>query len=286
MPRLHNADPSFAIFVESPRLDARSSWEEALANLFDLSGRVAVVTGSSRGIGRAIAERLAEHGAEVVISSRKAEACVQAADAINAATGRKAAIPIAANISSKDELQRLVDETHRTFGRIDILVCNAASNPYYGPMSGITDEQFRKILDNNVIANNWLIQMAAPGMIERKDGSIIIVSSIGGLKGSTVIGAYNVSKAADFQLARNLAVEWGPHNVRVNCIAPGLIRTDFARALWENPQTLKTVTATTPLRRIGEADEIAGAAVYLASKAGSFMTGQAIVVDGGATIAG
>ena len=286
MPRLHNADPSFAIFVESPRLDARSSWEESLANLFDLSGRVAVVTGSSRGIGRAIAERLAEHGAEVVISSRKAEACVQAADAINAAPGRGAAIPIAANISSKDELQRLVDETHRTFGRIDILVCNAASNPYYGPMSGITDEQFRKILDNNVIANNWLIQMAAPGMIERKDGSIIIVSSIGGLKGSTVIGAYNVSKAADFQLARNLAVEWGPHNVRVNCIAPGLIRTDFARALWENPQTLKTVTATTPLRRIGEADEIAGAAVYLASKAGSFMTGQAIVVDGGATIAG
>ena len=257
-----------------------------MANLFDLSGRVAVVTGSSRGIGRAIAERLAEHGAKVAISSRKAEACVQAADAINAATGRKAAIAIAANISSKDELRRLVDETTRAFGRIDILVCNAASNPYYGPMSGISDEQFRKILDNNVIANNWLIQMAAPGMIERKDGSIIIVSSIGGLKGSPVIGAYNVSKAADFQLARNLAVEWGPHNVRVNCIAPGLIRTDFARALWENPQTLKTVTATTPLRRIGEADEIAGAAVYLASKAGSFMTGQAIVVDGGATIAG
>ncbi len=259
--------------------------EEALANLFDLSGRVAVVTGSSRGIGRAIAERLAEHGADVAISSRKAEACVQAAEEINAARGRKAAIAVAANISSKDELRRLVDETLRTFGRIDILVCNAASNPYYGPMSGISDEQFRKILDNNVIANNWLIQMAAPGMIERKDGSIVIVSSIGGLKGSTVIGAYNVSKAADFQLARNLAVEWGPHNVRVNCIAPGLIRTDFARALWENPETLKTVTATTPLQRIGEADEIAGAAVYLASKAGSFMTGQTIVVDGGATIA-
>jgi len=257
-----------------------------LANLFDLRGRVAIVTGSSRGIGRAIAARLAEHGAEVVISSRKSEACVQAADAINAACGRKAAIAVGANISSKDELRRLVDETTMAFGRIDILVCNAASNPYYGPMSGISDEQFRKILDNNVIANNWLIQMAAPGMIERKDGSIIIVSSVGGLKGSTVIGAYNVSKAADFQLARNLAVEWGPNNVRVNCIAPGLIRTDFARALWENPQTLKTVTATTPLRRIGEADEIAGAAVYLASKAGSFMTGQTIVVDGGATIAG
>jgi NAD(P)-dependent dehydrogenase (short-subunit alcohol dehydrogenase family) len=256
-----------------------------MTSLFDLTGRVAVITGSSRGIGRAIAERMAEHGAEVVISSRKAEACAQAADAINDARGRKAAIAIAANISSKEELQRLVDEAHRAFGRIDILVCNAASNPYYGPMAGITDEQFRKILDNNVIANNWLIQMAAPGMIERRDGSIMIVSSIGGLKGSTVIGAYNISKAADFQLARNLAVEWGPHNVRVNCIAPGLVKTDFARALWENPKTLQAVTATTPLRRIGEPDEIAGAAVYLASKAGSFVTGQTIVVDGGATIA-
>ena len=257
-----------------------------MASLFDLGGRVAVITGSSRGIGRAIAERLAEHGAQVVISSRKADACVQTAEAVNRACGRKAAIALSANISSKDELRRLVDETKRTFGRIDILVCNAASNPYYGPMAGISDDQFRKILDNNVIANNWLIQMAAPGMIERKDGSIIIISSIGGLKGSPVIGAYNISKAADFQLARNLAVEWGRHNVRVNCIAPGLIKTDFARALWENPQTLKTVTATTPLGRIGEADEIAGAAVYLASKAGSFMTGQTIVVDGGATIAG
>lgn len=152
----------------------------------------------------------------------------------------------------------MVDETNRIFGRIDVLVCNAASNPYYGPMAGISDEQFRKIFENNVIANSWLIQMAAPGMIERRDGSIVIVSLIGGLKGSSVIGAYNVSKAADFQLARNLAVEWGRHNVRVNCIAPGLVRTDFARALWENPQTLKAVTATTPLARIGEPDEIAG----------------------------
>ena len=256
-----------------------------MTDLFDLTGRVAIITGSSRGIGRAIAERLAEHGASVIISSRKAEACAETANAINEACGREAAKPIAASISSKEDLGRLVDETNSAFGRIDILVCNAASNPYYGPMSGISDEQFRKILDNNVIANHWLIQMAAPGMIERRDGSVVIVSSIGGLKGSPAIGAYNVSKAADFQLARNLAVEWGQHNVRVNCIAPGLIRTDFARALWENPQTLKAVTALTPLRRIGEADEIAGAAVFLASRAASFMTGQIIVVDGGATIA-
>jgi NAD(P)-dependent dehydrogenase (short-subunit alcohol dehydrogenase family) len=269
----------------NPR-NAPSLGEDILTSLFDLTGRVAIVTGSSRGIGRAIAERLAEHGATVIISSRKADACDETAAAINRACGREAAKPIAANISSKQDLQRLVDETNKAFGRIDILVCNAASNPYYGPMAGISDEQFRKILENNVLANHWLIQMAAPGMLERNDGSIVIISSIGGLKGSPVIGAYNVSKAADIQLARNLAVEWGQHNVRVNCIAPGLIRTDFARALWENPQTLKAVNARTPLGRIGEVDEIAGAAVYLASKAGSFMTGQTIVIDGGATIAG
>jgi NAD(P)-dependent dehydrogenase (short-subunit alcohol dehydrogenase family) len=181
-------------------------------------------------------------------------------------------------------LQRLVDETRKAFGKIDILVCNAASNPYYGPMAGIEDDQFRKILENNVIANHWMVQMVAPEMVARKDGAIIIVSSIGGLRGSPVIGAYNISKAADFQLARNLAVDLGPDNVRVNCIAPGLIKTDFAKALWDNPDTLKRATSGSPLRRIGEANEIAGAAVFLASAAGTFMTGQAIVIDGGATI--
>ena len=170
------------------------------------------------------------------------------------------------------------------FGRIDVLVCNAATNPYYGPLGGISDEQFRKILDNNIISNHWLINMCVPQMIERKEGSVIIVSSIGGLRGSPIIGAYNISKAADFQLARNLAHEYGPHGVRVNCIAPGLVRTDFARALWENPETLERATRTAPLRRIGEPDEIAGAAVYLASRASSFTTGQAIVCDGGVTI--
>ena len=253
-------------------------------SLFDLTGKVAIITGSSRGIGRAIAEAMADQGAKVVISSRKADACAEAAGAINAKHGDGTAIVVPANISSKEELQNLVDETKRQLGRIDVLVCNAASNPYYGPMGGISDEQFRKILENNVIANHWLIQMAAPEMIERRDGSIIIVSSIGGLKASGVIGAYNISKAADFQLARNLAAEFGPHQVRVNCIAPGLIRTDFARALWENPQTLQLVTMHTPMQRIGEPEEIAGAAVFLASRASSFMTGQAIIVDGGSTI--
>jgi len=254
-------------------------------NLFDLTGKTAIITGSSRGIGRAIAERLAEHGAQVVISSRKAEACEAVAAHINQTRGEGRAIAVPANISSKEDLQRLADSANRAFGKVDILVCNAASNPYYGPMAGISDEQFRKILENNVIASHWLISMIAPQMVERRDGSIILVSSIGGLKGSPIIGAYNISKAADFQLARNLAVEFGPHNVRVNCIAPGLVQTDFARALWENPETLRAATANTPLRRIGQPDEIAGAAVFLAAPASSFMTGQTIVVDGGVTIA-
>ena len=255
-----------------------------IPRLFDLTGKVAIVTGSSRGIGLAIAAALAEHGCKVVISSRKQDACDEVAHAINAQHGGGRAIAVAANISSKDDLQNLVDETRKAFGRIDILVCNAASNPYYGPMAGISDDQFRKILENNVIANHWLIAMVAPEMLERSDGSIIIVSSIGGLTSSTMIGAYNISKAADFQLARNLAAEFGPKGVRVNCIAPGLVKTDFARALWENPDTLKAVTRSTPLRRIGEPHEIAGAAVYLASPASTFMTGQTMIVDGGSTI--
>jgi len=255
-----------------------------MTSLFDLTGKVAIVTGSSRGIGRAIAEELAAHGAQVVISSRKQDACEEVAAAINAAHGEGRAIAIAASISDKEALKELVERTLAELGRVDVLVCNAASNPYYGPMAGITDDQFRKIIDNNVLSNHWLVQLAAPQMLERGEGSIIIVSSIGGLSSSTVIGAYNISKAADFQLARNLAAEFGPSGVRVNCIAPGLIRTDFAKALWENPETLKTVTRHTPMRRIGEPREIAGAAVFLASPASTFMTGQTIIVDGGSTI--
>jgi len=253
-------------------------------SLFDLTGKVAVVTGSSRGIGRAIAEEYAAQGAKVVISSRKAEACQEVADAINAKHGEGTAIVIAASISSKEALQALIDGTRAQLGRIDILVCNAASNPYYGSMNGISDDQFRKILDNNILSSHWLIQMVLPEMVERRDGAIIVVSSIGGLRGSPTIGAYNVSKAADFQLVRNYAVENGEHNIRINAIAPGLIRTDFARALWENPKAEETVNRMTPMRRIGEAREIAGAAVFLGSPAAAYVTGQMIVVDGGATI--
>ena len=253
-------------------------------NLFSLSGKVAIVTGSSRGIGKAIAERLAEHGAKVAISSRKLEPCQKVADEINARHGAGTAIAVAANISSKEALQTLVDKTVQQLGPVDVLVCNAASNPYYGPMAGISDEQFRKVLDNNIVSNHWLINMVAPGMMQRRNGSIVIVSSIGGLRGSPIIGAYCISKAADMQLARNLAVEFGPHNVRVNCIAPGLIKTDFAKALWDDPKLLEARNAETPLRRIGDPDEIAGAAVYLAAPASAFMTGQTLVVDGGVTI--
>ncbi len=257
-----------------------------MSTLFDLTGKVAVITGSTRGIGRAVAERMAEAGANVVISSRKAPACEACAAEINARYGAGRAIAVPASISSKDELERMVGVVLERWGHIGILVCNAASNPYHGPMAGIGDDQFRKILDNNILANHWLVQLVRPGMIERRDGSVIIVSSVGGLRGSPVIGAYNLSKAADMQLARNLAVELGPHNIRVNCIAPGLIKTDFAKALWDDPVTLRSYTDATPLGRIGRPDEIAGTAVFLASEAGSFATGQTFVIDGGYTISG
>lgn len=253
-------------------------------NLFDLTGRTAIITGSTRGIGRAIAEAYAGAGANVVISSRTQSECDNVAAGINAACGAKRAIGLAASISDKAALEGLVSATRQHFGQVDILVCNAATNPYYGPMAGISDDQFRKILDNNVLSNHWLIGMVAPEMAARGDGAIVIISSVGGMIGSDSIGAYNISKAADFQLVRNLAVELGPKNIRVNAIAPGVIRTDFARALWEDPKAEAALNRRVALGRIGEPEEIAGTALYLASDAGRYVTGQAIVVDGGMTI--
>ena len=257
-----------------------------MSSLFDLAGKRAIITGSSRGIGRAVAERMADAGARVVISSRKADACDEVADAINQRHGDERAISVPANISNRESLEQLVDAAGSRWGGVDILVCNAATNTHFGPLSGITDEQFRKVFDSNVLANHWLISMVAPQMRERRDGAITIISSIGGLTGSAPIGAYNISKAADMQLARNLAIEFGGDNVRVNCIAPGLIKTDFSQALWSNPDVKSGYEAKTPLGRMGEADEIAGAVIFLSSQAGSFVTGQTIVVDGGMTIAG
>ena len=253
-----------------------------MSELFDLKGKVALITGSSRGIGRAIAERMAQAGARVVVSSRKLDACEEVVEAIRKGGGEAVAIPC--NITYKEELQRLVAQTHDAFGKIDVLVCNAAVNPHYGSTQEIPDTAFEKILDCNIRSNHWLCQLVIPGMAERRDGAVIIVSSIGGLKGSVSLGTYGLTKAADMALARNLAVEWGPRNVRVNCIAPGIIRTDFAKALWDNPEVYDRAVERYPLRRIGEPDEIAGTAIFLASKAGSFLTGQTIVVDGGATV--
>ena len=254
--------------------------------LFDLNGKVAVVTGATKGIGKAIAERMAEHGAKVVVSSRKEPACIEVAGEINEAYGKgqEVAAPIACNISHKDQLQNLVDKTREKFGKIDILVCNAAVNPYFGPSIDCPDEAFDKIFASNVKSNFWLANMVLPEMAERGEGSVIIISSIGGLRGSPILGAYGISKAADFQLARNIAVEWGPKGITANCIAPGLIKTYFSQALWQDEDILKRSTEGAPLRRIGLPDEIAGAAVFLASPAGAFTTGQGIVIDGGVTI--
>jgi NAD(P)-dependent dehydrogenase (short-subunit alcohol dehydrogenase family) len=254
-----------------------------MTNPFDLSGKVAIVTGSSRGIGRSIAETMASLGARVVASSRKIEACEPVVEGIRQAGGEAIAIPC--NISRKPEVEALVAQTQERLGPVDILVCNAAVNPVYGPMSNLTDEAFDKIMGANVKSNLWLCNLVMPEMAERGGGAVVIVSSIAGLRGTGVIGGYGISKAADFALARNLAVEWGPRNVRINCIAPGLVKTDFARALWEDPQALEQRNSQTPLRRIGMPDEIGPVAAFLASSASSFMTGQTVVVDGGVTIA-
>ena len=253
-----------------------------MPGLFDLTGKVAVITGSSRGIGRAIAERMAEHGAKVVVSSRKLAACEEVAAGIRGEGGD--AVALAANIGHKEQLQGLVDATLAQWGGIDILVCNAAVNPYFGPSLHCPDEAFDRIMGSNVRSNFWLCNMVLPQMAERGGGAIIVISSIAGLRGTPTLGAYGISKAADMAIVRNLAVEWGAKNIRANCIAPGLVKTDFARALWEDPAVLAKRVKDSPLPRIGEPDEIAGAAIFLASPAGSFTTGQTFVIDGGVTI--
>ncbi len=253
-------------------------------SLFSLDNKVALITGSTKGIGKAIAMRMAEQGAKVVVSSRNQDACDEVAAEIKVQGGE--AIAIACNINHQDQLENVVAKTQQELGTINVLVCNAALNPYFGPSQDIPDAAFDKIMQANIGSVHRLCQLVIPGMADSGGGAVIIVSSIGGLKGTENLGAYAISKAADMQIARNLAVEWGPKNVRVNCIAPGLVRTDFARALWENPDIYAATISKYPLRRIGEPDEIAGAAVLLASDAGSFTTGQTIVIDGGGTIAG
>jgi NAD(P)-dependent dehydrogenase (short-subunit alcohol dehydrogenase family) len=252
------------------------------SHLFDLEGKVALVTGSTRGIGKSIAEELARAGAKVSVSSRKPEACEQVRAEFESQGFQVLAQPC--NVSRKEDLQGLVDATRAKWGGIDVVVSNAASNPYYGPLTGISDEAFDKIITNNVKSVLWLAALTLEGMATRGGGSFIVVGSIGGLLANTVIGAYGVSKAADHHLVRNLAAEWGPKNVRVNAIAPGLVKTEFARALWEDEKRAAERIQATPLRRLGEPRDIGGIAVFLASEAAAFITGQCIVADGGVTI--
>ncbi|MGH1459888.1 MAG: SDR family NAD(P)-dependent oxidoreductase [Paracoccaceae bacterium] len=250
--------------------------------MIDLTGKTAIVTGSSRGIGRAIAELFARCGANVVVSSRSEEACTPVVEAISAEGGEALAIPC--HIGKKDELQALVDKTIAAYGQIDMLVCNAAINPVYGPMQDLSDEAFDKIMGTNVRSTFNLCNMVLPGMAQNGGGTVVILSSIAGIRGSLTIGAYGISKAAEAALARNLALEWGPKNIRVNALAPGLIKTDFAKALWEDKERLDRIEQRTPLRRIGAPEDIAGTALFLASDLSAYVTGQTIVADGGETI--
>lgn len=251
-------------------------------NLFDLTGQVALITGASKGMGKSMAMALAEHGSKVVVSSRKLDQCEATANEINEACGEDRAIALAGNIGYKEQLQELVDQTREQLGPIDTLISNAGINPFYGSMSDIPDDAFDKTMASNVKSNHWLCQMVAPDMIAKGRGSILITSSTGAFSGSETLGTYNISKLADIALVRNLALEWGPKGVRVNALCPGLIRTDFARALWDNPEAAARVTSQTPLRRFGESDDFKGIAVYVASDASAYVTGQALTVCGGA----
>jgi NAD(P)-dependent dehydrogenase (short-subunit alcohol dehydrogenase family) len=250
--------------------------------LFDMTGKLALITGSTKGIGRSIAEEMARCGARVVISSRKADACEAVAGELKAQGFEAIAIPC--HVGKKEDLQNLVDKTLEAWGKIDVLVCNAATNPVYGTTQEMTDEAWDKIMDTNVKGTFWLSKMVLPQMAERGEGAVVMLSSIAALRGNTVIGTYGVSKAAEAALTRNLAVEWGPSGIRVNAIAPGLIKTDFAKALWEDPVRVKRAEDKTPLRRIGDPVDIAGLAVFLSTPASAYITGQVIVADGGETV--
>tara|TARA_B110001452_G_C15150214_1_gene400316 strand:- start:288 stop:1052 length:765 start_codon:yes stop_codon:yes gene_type:complete len=252
-------------------------------SLFNLKNKSFLITGSSKGIGKSIAFHAADHGAQVIISSRKIDACNETANEINEHCEAEVAFPIQANIAHEEELNNLVEQTNKLLGKIDVLICNAATNPFMGSMADIPSDAFDKVMNNNIKANHILTNLVTPQMIDRKDGVIIIISSVGGTIGSNLIGTYNISKAADIQMVKNIAVEYGHHNIRANTVAPGLIRTDFARGLWENPVIHEQYTKTHPMRRIGEPDEVAGAVIMLASDAGKYINGQTLIVDGGAT---
>jgi NAD(P)-dependent dehydrogenase (short-subunit alcohol dehydrogenase family) len=247
---------------------------------FSLAGRVAIVTGASRGIGRSIALGLAEHGADVALAARKPEALEEAAEAVRALGRNALAIPT--NVRRTEELRSLVERTQVELGRVDFLVNNAATNPSYGPVQQIDERAFDMIMNTNVKSAHFLSSFAREAILEHGEGGAIVnVSSVGGYRASDVIGGYSVSKAALIMLTQVQAKTWGREGIRVNCIAPGLIRTEFARTLWEDERTVRAATSDAALGRIGEPDEMAGAVVYLCSPAASFVTGQTLVLDGG-----
>ena len=252
--------------------------------LFDLSGRTALVTGSSRGIGRAIAWRLAQHGADVVVSGRKAEAAQACADAINAQAVFGRAIAHAANVTRPEDLASLAQAAEAAFGAVDILVANAAVHIHVGPSAEMSDAVLAKTLDANFMALHRLSQRLLPGMIERAFGRIVNIGSIAALFGSGVYHSYTLSKALAMQYVRNLAVEHGEKNIRANTVAPGLTRTEMARGLLEDPVELARELSRSTVGRPGEPDEIAGAVVFLVSPAGAYINGQTLAVDGGMTI--
>ncbi len=255
-----------------------------MTKLFDLTGRVALLTGASRGMGRAMAEALAAHGATVVISSRKQDQLDAAAAEINAAIGADRVHAIAANAGRQAELEALVEQTRSVAGPIDIVIGNAGVNPHYGPISEIPDDAFQKIMTTNVQANLWLSRLVVSDMKAKGRGSLIFTSSIGAFKPSPTLGVYGISKLALLGLVRNLALEFGPDGIRANAICPGVVRTEFARALWDNPEAEEKANSQIPLRRLGEPEDFAGIATFLASDASSYMTGQALTVCGGSAM--
>ena len=253
-----------------------------MSDLFDLTGRVAVMTGASKGMGAEMARGLAQHGATVVISSRTQEDLDATAAKINEAVGVNRVHGVAANVAQTEELTALIEQTNEIAGTPTIVVGNAGANPYYGPTSGIPDEAYDRTLDVNVKSNLWLAQLTAPAMTE--GGAIMFTSSIGAFKPSTMLGTYAMAKLAVLGLVRNMAAEFGPQGVRVNAICPGLVKTDFARALWEDPKAAAAATKQVPLGRLGEPEDFRGIAVFLASQAGRYVNGQALTVDGGSVM--